>query len=112
MGVNILPHVHRMNRIRICLNVVLTVDTSCGRSWLSARFIHGFTLTERDLRSVTIVPVQARVPFRQMGALGWADALLDPVHLVFFALMFCLGIFRVRVSRRIHWRGPSVPLAD
>ena len=52
------------------------------------------------------------VLFRQMGSFGWADAVLYPVHLLFFTLVFLLGIFRVRISRRVHWRGRSVSMAD
>lgn len=56
--------------------------------------------------------VQMGVLFRQVGAFGWVDAVLYPVHLLFFALLFLLGIFSVRVSRRVHWRGRSVRMAD
>lgn len=56
--------------------------------------------------------VQMGVLFRQVGAFGWVDALLYPVHLLFFTLLFVLGIFSVRVSRRVHWRGRSVRMMD
>lgn len=56
--------------------------------------------------------VQMGVMFRQMGAFGWVDALLYPVHLVFFTLVFVVGIFRARVARRVRWRGRSVPVTD
>lgn len=60
----------------------------------------------------TMFAVQIGVLFRQVGAFGWVDALLYPVHLLFFALLFLLGIFSVRVSRRVHWRGRSVRIVD
>jgi 4,4'-diaponeurosporenoate glycosyltransferase len=56
--------------------------------------------------------VQMGVLFRQMGSFGWVDAVLYPVHLVFFTLMFLYGVFSVRISRRVHWRGRSVPMVD
>jgi 4,4'-diaponeurosporenoate glycosyltransferase len=56
--------------------------------------------------------VQMGVLFRRMGSFGWVDAALYPVHLLFFTLVFVLGIFRVRVSRRVHWRGRSVAMVD
>ena len=56
--------------------------------------------------------VQMGVLFRQMGSFGCVDAVLYPVHLLFFTLVFLLGIFRVRISRRVHWRGRSVRMAD
>lgn len=52
--------------------------------------------------------VQMGILFRQVGAFGWVDALLYPVHLLVFTLLFLLGIFSVQVSRRVHWRGRSV----
>lgn len=56
--------------------------------------------------------VQMGVMFRQVGTFGWLDALLYPVHLVFFTAVFAIGIFRARVSRRVRWRGRSVRVAD
>jgi 4,4'-diaponeurosporenoate glycosyltransferase len=56
--------------------------------------------------------VQMGVFFRQVGAFGWVDALLYPLHLLVFTLMFALGIFSVRISRRVHWRGRSVRMVD
>jgi 4,4'-diaponeurosporenoate glycosyltransferase len=56
--------------------------------------------------------VQMGVLFRQVGAFGWVDALLYPVHLVFFAFLFVLGLFSVRVSRRVHWRGRNVRMVN
>ena len=47
-----------------------------------------------------------------MGSFGWVDAALYPVHLLFFTLVFLLGIFSVRISRRVHWRGRSVTMVD
>ena len=57
-------------------------------------------------------PMIVTATFRQMGSFGWADAVLYPVHLLFFTFVFLLGIFRVRISRRVHWRGRSVRMAD
>ena len=45
-----------------------------------------------------------------MGSFGWIDAILYPVHLFFFGSMFVLGILNVRIFRRVHWRGRSVPM--
>ena len=56
--------------------------------------------------------VQMYAMFRQVGAFGWHDALLYPVHLVFFTVVFVLGIFSVRVNRRVHWRGRKVRTVD
>jgi len=66
---------------------------------------HGIVLT-------AMFAVQMGVLFRQMGSFGCVDAALYPVHLLFFTLVFLLGIFRVRISRRVHWRGRSVRMAD
>jgi 4,4'-diaponeurosporenoate glycosyltransferase len=60
----------------------------------------------------TMFAVQMGVLFRQMGTFGWVDAVLYPVHLLFFTFVFLLGIFSVRVSRRVHWRGRSVRMVD
>ena len=56
--------------------------------------------------------VQMGVLFRQVGSFGWVDALLYPVHLLFITVLFVLGIFSVRVSRRVHWRGRSVRITE
>jgi 4,4'-diaponeurosporenoate glycosyltransferase len=56
--------------------------------------------------------VQMWVIFRQMGSFGVLDAVLYPVHILFFILVLILGIFRVRVSRRVQWRGRSVKMVD
>ena len=56
--------------------------------------------------------LQMGVQFRRMGSFGWVDAILYPVHLVFFTLVFLLGIFNVRVVRRVHWRDRAVRLRD
>ena len=56
--------------------------------------------------------VQMGVIFRQMGSFGWVDAVLYPVHVLFFILVLILGIFRVRISRRVQWRGRSVKMVD
>ena len=56
--------------------------------------------------------VQIGVMFRQVGTFGWVDALLYPVHLVFFAFLFVLALFSVRVARRVHWRGRNVRMMN
>lgn len=55
---------------------------------------------------------QMAVLFRQVGAFGWVNGLLYPVHVAFFAAMFVLGVFKVRIARRVHWRGRDVPTAN
>ena len=65
----------------------------------------GFGLT-------VLFALQMGVQFRRMGSFGWVDAILYPVHLVFFTLVFLLGILNVRVFRRVHWRGRTVSLRD
>jgi 4,4'-diaponeurosporenoate glycosyltransferase len=61
---------------------------------------------------MVLFALQMGVQFRQMGSFGWVDAFLYPVHLVAFTSMFLLGIFNVRISRRVHWRGRSVAMVD
>ena len=56
--------------------------------------------------------LQMGVQFRRMGSFGWVDAILYPVHLVFFTVVFLIGILNVRVFRRVHWRGRTVSLRD
>ena len=61
---------------------------------------------------MVLFALQMGVQFRQMGSFGWVDAILYPLHLVFFTFMFLLGIFKVRVFRRVEWRGRTVSLQD
>jgi 4,4'-diaponeurosporenoate glycosyltransferase len=56
--------------------------------------------------------VQMGLMFRQVGDFGWVDALLYPLHILWFALLFAIGIFGVKVSRRVYWRGRSVPMMN
>ena len=56
--------------------------------------------------------VQMYVLFRQMGTFGWIDAVLYPLHEGFFIAMIVLGVLRVRVMQRVHWRGRSVRIGD
>ncbi len=56
--------------------------------------------------------VQMGVLFRQVGAFGWVDALLYPMHIVFLTFTFLYGICSVRIFRRVQWRGRSVPMAN
>lgn len=64
------------------------------------------------LSLMVLFALQMGVQFRQMGSFGWVDAILYPLHLVFFTFMFLLGIFKVRVFRRVEWRGRTVSLQD
>ena len=59
---------------------------------------------------MVLFALQMGIQFRQMGSFGWIDAILYPVHLFFFGSMFVLGILNVRIFRRVHWRGRSVPM--
>ena len=56
--------------------------------------------------------VQMGMLFRQVGNFGWLDALLYPAHLVFFTVVFALGIYQTRVRRSVHWRGRDVAVVD
>jgi 4,4'-diaponeurosporenoate glycosyltransferase len=56
--------------------------------------------------------VQMGVLFRQVGNFNWLDAVLYPVHLVFFTAVFLLGIYQARVRRSVHWRGRDVEVVD
>jgi glycosyltransferase involved in cell wall biosynthesis len=87
--------------------IVIWLACACSAfsGWGGPRTWLGFALT-------AMFAIQMGVMFRQVGAFGWADALLYPVHVVFIAIMFVLGTFNVRFARRVHWQGRTVPLAD
>jgi hypothetical protein len=61
---------------------------------------------------MVLFALQMGVQFRQMGSFGWIDAVLYPVHLFFFGSVFLLGLLNVRIFRRVHWRGRTVPMLD
>ena len=52
--------------------------------------------------------IQMAVLFRQVGAFTLLDALLYPLHAVFFLLVFARSLFHTFVLRRVAWRGRSV----
>lgn len=52
--------------------------------------------------------IQMAVFFKQVGDFSLLDALLYPLHAVFFALVFASSIFQTYVLRRVAWRGRRV----
>ena len=48
------------------------------------------------------------VLFRQVGNFWLINAILYPLHAVFFTLVFARSIFHTFVLRRVTWRGRRV----
>lgn len=65
-----------------------------------------------NIALTALFAVQLGVLFRQVGSFSWLDAVLYPVHLVFFTAVFLLGIYQARIRRSVHWRGRDVAVAD
>jgi len=65
-----------------------------------------------NIALTALFAVQMGVLFRRVGNFGWLDALLYPAHLVFFTVVFALGIYQARVRRSIRWRGRDVAVVD
>lgn len=52
--------------------------------------------------------IQMAVYFRQVGSFSLLDAVLYPLHAVFFVLVFARSLFHTFVLRRVAWRGRRV----
>lgn len=53
---------------------------------------------------------QMLVFFRQVGSFGVVDALLYPLHVAFFILVFVRSLYRTFLRRNVAWRGREVEL--
>lgn len=85
------------------LAIALWVTCSIG----SLTWVGGIPSTKSEIL-YGLYAIQMAVLFRQVGSFSLLDALLYPLHAVFFTLVFARSLFHTYVLRRVVWRGRHV----
>ena len=83
-----------------------------GLTWVCGLtgWTHGVPRT-RNLVYWGLFASQFAVQLRQVGRFWILDALLYPIHVAAFAMLFALSLWRSFVLHRVRWRGRDVSVA-